>query len=82
MGNEIVMSFPDNCESDRELLARAAQYDLSLRSLSEATDEELCEWRWNGRDLGPRFSNKRLALDWIAQWLDEDTPSQGLHLRA
>jgi hypothetical protein len=76
------MSLPDNCESDRELLARAAQYDLSLRHLGGATHEELFGWRWNGEDLGPRFSNKRLALDWIAQWLNEDTPSQGLHIRA
>jgi len=76
------MRLPDNCDPDRELLARAAQYDLSLRHLDEATDGEGFGWRWNGRDLGPCFSNRRLALDWIAQWLDEDTPSQGLHIRA
>ena len=76
------MSLPVTSNSDRELLTRAAQYDLALRRRSEATGEEAFGWRWHGQDLGPRFSSTRLALDWIARWLDEDTPSQGLHLRA
>jgi len=76
------MKLPEQSDSDRELLARAAQYDLALRSLRGATDEEVFAWRWNGRDLGPGFPNRSLALDWIARWLDEDTPSQGLHIQA
>ena len=75
------MSFLDNDDSNPELLARAAQYDLALRRIGGGTDEEAFGWRWNGRDLGPCFSSRRLALDWIARWLDEDTASQGLHIR-
>jgi len=81
-GRKHGMNLPEQSDSDRELLARAAQYDLALRSLRGATDEEVFAWRWNGRDLGPGFPNRSLALDWIARWLDEDTPSQGLHIQA
>ena len=81
-GDEDDMSVPEQSDSERELLARAAQYDLALRSLQAATDEEVFGWRWNGRDLGPRFPTKTVALDWIARWLEEDTPSQGLHIQA
>jgi hypothetical protein len=81
-GRKEDMILPEQTDSERELLARAAQYDLSLRSLRGATDEEVFGWRWNGRDLGPGFPNRSIALEWIARWLDEDTPSQGLHLQA
>jgi hypothetical protein len=64
------------------VLGRAAQYDLSLCRLRAEPGGEVFEWRWHGRELGPRFGSRALALDWIAQWLDEDTASQKTHVRA
>ena len=67
--------------SEPELLERAAQYDLALRGFRGGGDEEVFGWRRKGQDVGPGFPNRDLALDWIAHWLEEDTPAQGLHLQ-
>ena len=67
--------------SEPELLARAAQHDLALRGLRSDGDEEVFGWRRKGQDVGPDFPNRDLAVDWIAHWLEEDTPAQGLHLQ-
>ena len=81
-GTKDRMRLRDDTDSDRELLERAAQYDLALRPVAGAAHEEGFGWCRKSQELGPHFSSRRLALDWITRWLEEDTPSQGLHIRA
>jgi hypothetical protein len=64
-----------------ETLTRAAQYDLLLCRIRDEPGEGVFGWRQQGRELGPGFLSRPLALDWIAHWLDEDTASQKVHLR-
>jgi hypothetical protein len=70
------MAPSDRHDIIQSVFSRAAQYDLQLTgSLSEA-GEATFAWRWHHRPLGPQFTNRDLAIDWMAEWLDADTGAQ------
>ena len=68
-------------EDDRVILGRAAQYELRLVQRRAASGTTVYEWQWNdSRERGPSFESRRLALDYMAAFLEGATPSEGLVL--
>lgn len=58
-----------------DVLARAVQYDFRLCRTGVG---ERCEWRDRVGRCVKHFDNRRLALDWMALWLDADTPTTAI----
>jgi len=70
-GNQAVsFSSPYGTESwEQELLQTARADGLALRQFE--TDTGQLVWAWQRRnDPGPRFLSRRLALSWMADWLE------------
>ena len=64
------------CEAD--LLGRARQHDCELYEHETPEGQVVYSWRWHRQDPGPQFLSRQLAMAWMAEWLEEDTASQGL----
>ena len=68
-------------DDDRVILGRAAQYGLRLVQRPAASGAPVFEWRWIESDEpSPTFENRRLALDYMSDFLDGPTPAEGLVL--
>jgi hypothetical protein len=73
-----MMNPSDGNELDDMILGRAAQHDCELCETETPEGQVLYSWRWQGTEPGPQFLSRDLAMAWMAEWLDDDTASQGL----
>ena len=49
---------------------RAQQHDLVLFGIVTYNSALVFRWRAKSETMGPEFDDRTLAIDWIAQWLD------------
>jgi hypothetical protein len=62
---------------EEDIINRALQHDLLLHG-SVAEDEQLVfDWRSDEKRFGPLFERRGLAIDWLVEWLADDTRSTG-----
>jgi hypothetical protein len=60
---------------EEDVINRALQHDLLLHG-SVAEDKHLVfDWRSDDTRFGPLFECRGLAIDWIVEWLADDTRS-------
>lgn len=76
------MDRSDRIEPDEVVLGRAAQHDFGLWQKETDTGQAVFAWLCRGRESGPRFLTRRLALEWMANWLEADTPEFGFSAAA
>ena len=69
---------PDDNDLDEFLIGRARQHDCELFEHETPEGQLVYSWRWQRQEPGPQFLSRQLALAWMAEWLEEDTASQGL----
>jgi hypothetical protein len=69
----------DRLAFETEAINRALQHDLVLFGNFIADDRLFFCWRAKGgRRFGPPFDDRRLAIDWMAKWLADDSSAGGL----
>jgi hypothetical protein len=75
----------DSTELDRRderIIERAAQDNFQLFERDTNNGQTMFEWRWGKRRYpGPEFVSRRHAIDWMAEYLDGDTPGHGIDRR-
>ena len=69
---------PDDNDLEDVLIGRARQHDCELHEHETPEGQVVYSWRWHSQDPGPQFLSRQLAIAWMAEWLEEDTASQGL----
>jgi hypothetical protein len=69
------MTRTERREAERNVLGRALQYDIRLVHWNTSDRPSVFYWWWNARHFGPEFPARRDAIDWMASWLDADTPT-------
>jgi hypothetical protein len=74
------ISNPDG--RDEFILVRAAQDNFRLFEREADNGQVTFEWRWGKRRYpGPEFVSRRHAIDWMAEYLEGDTPGHGIDRR-
>jgi hypothetical protein len=73
---------PSSDVRDEVIIERAAQDDFLLFERETDNGQVMFEWRWGKRRYpGPEFVSRRHAIDWMAEYLEGDTPGHGINRR-
>jgi len=57
---------------ETDTINRALQHDLTLFGTVRASSGLVFNWRSTRGPAGPRFDDRALAIDWMADWLTEE----------
>jgi hypothetical protein len=69
------MEETDRREFEEDAINRALQHDLRLHGTVSANEQLVFDWRADETRCGPLFERRDLAIDWIVEWLSDDTKS-------
>ena len=74
------MNQADRFAFQTDTINRALQHDLVLYGDATPESQLVFGWRSARGRFGPEFADRNLAIDWLAERLDnDDGPSQHLH---
>jgi hypothetical protein len=64
------MDLAERRAADRQIVNRALEHDCVLFN-STAGEKTVFVWRSVGEQVGPEFAGRELAIDWMAERLDD-----------
>jgi hypothetical protein len=74
------MNQADRFALQTDTIKRALQHDLVLYGDATPESQLVFGWRSPRRRFGPEFADRDLAIDWLAEWLNnDDGASEHLH---
>jgi hypothetical protein len=69
------MNQSDRFALQTDTINGALQHDLVLYGDATADYQLVFGWRSASGRFGPQFTDRELAIDWLAEWLDEEAES-------
>jgi len=73
---------PNPDRRDEFILERASNDNFQLVERETDSGQLMFEWRWGKRRYpGPEFVSRRHAIDWMAEYLEGQTPGHGIDRR-
>ena len=63
----------DRLAFETDTIYRAFQHDLRLFTNIAPDQPQFFGWRSKSGMIGPKFDERRLAIDWMLDWLSDDT---------
>ena len=69
------MEATDRRAFEQDVINRALQHDLLLHGSVAENEHLVFDWRSDDMRFGPLFACRGLAIDWIVEWLADDTQS-------
>jgi hypothetical protein len=69
------MEESDRSAFEEDVINRALQHDLLLHGSIGEDEHPVFDWRSDEARFGPQFDCRGRAIDWIVEWLADDTQS-------